>query len=374
MNNAIEPFQWFCMKDGSVSVDLSAGVYQKDFFQKYAEDFENEDGNGYDWELFVERYIRKCFPEMMEHINFDSESEMFCIYSKQKELLQKFAGALKRVTDDLSTMENVWLEVRKHYNVYAAMEFTSSEKMVLSYVGVTTLSLEDRLKQHQMNGKNFIKLFLIDTFMVSDEAKGYEEVIEEIMTNPTLNKGYLFTNQNNSLHPYGDKELYEIATTWAIGNMRNKNYMSKEGKLSVLDTFYEKIEEFNVLELANANIHGLHKKNCTDNFEEDLSPFYIMKLENGMLSACLDTSTYKKEVFAKRNNEGIMGSGYDWEKAASILRHELGLDLFGEVYFDSEADLFCVYSNDTEKFMEFISKLKALCENDMKLEAVISKI
>jgi len=367
INNTIEPFQWFCKEDGYATVDLLVGAYRKDFFLKYAEEFEDECGNGYDWELFAERYMKKCFPEMTKSIQYDSESDMFCIYSDDKEILEKFAQELKRVTADLSTMETVWQEIRKSYNVYVAMEYTSSKTAFLSYVGVTTLSLEDRLKQHQMNGKNFIKLFLIDTFVDLDEAKGYEEVIEEIMTNPLLNKEHLFINQNNSLHPDGDKELYENATAWAIGNMKNKGFISPEGKLVIL-------EVPKILELASSSMNELNKKNDTVNFEENIFPFNIMKLENGMLSVCLDTSSYKKEMFAKRNNEGIMGSGYDWEKAVSALRQKLGLDLCGDVYFDSEADLFCAYSNNNEKFMEFVLNLKQICENNKELDAAISCI
>ena len=371
INDTIKPFHWFCMESGNVTVNLSVGEYRKEFFQKHVEEFEDKCGNGYDWELFAERYMKKCFPEMTKDIQFDSESDMFCIYSRQKEVLETFARNLKRVTDDLSTMENVWQEVRKSYNVYVAMEYTSFNEFVLSYVGVTTLPLEDRLKQHQMNGKNFIKLFLIDSFMDLDEAKGYEEVFEEIMTNPALNKDHLFINQNNSLHPYGDKELYENATTWAIGNMGNKGYMSSDGKLVILDAFHKEAKKSDKLELTRKGINRVNDKNCTDDFEENSYPFYIMKLESGMLSVCLDTMLYKKELFTKRNDEGIMGSGYDWEKVVSVLLQELEPDLSGYVYFDSEADLFCSYSDNHEMFMKFVSKLKAVCETNERLEDAI---
>ncbi len=68
---------------------------------------------------------------------------------------------------------------------------------------MTALPLEDRLKQHRMNGKNYKKLFLIDSFMDLNEARGYEEVIEELMTDPKHNKEHLFTNENNIVN-----ELY----------------------------------------------------------------------------------------------------------------------------------------------------------------------
>ena len=49
-------------------------------------------------------------------------------------------------------------------------------------------------------------------------------------------------------------------------------------------------------------------------------------------------------------------------------------DWSDDVYFDSEADLFCAYSVSTGKFMEFVSKLKTECENATKLAAAISSI
>ncbi len=147
INNIIKPFNFSCREDGTATVYLYEGEYRTEFFQKYAKDFESECGNGYDWELFAERYMRKCFPEMTKDIESDSLSDEFCVYSKQKEVLEKFALELKRVTEDLRTMERVWQEIRKSYQVYAAMEYTSSHEIFLSYVGVTALPLEDRLKQ-----------------------------------------------------------------------------------------------------------------------------------------------------------------------------------------------------------------------------------
>lgn len=99
-----------------------------------------------------------------------------------------------------------------------------------------------------------------------------------------------------------------------------------------------------------------------------------MKLVSGMMSVFLDTSFYKKELFIKRTDEGIMGSGYDWEKVASILLQELGSDLTGKIYFDSEADLFCAYADNNELLMKFASHFKQICENNEKLESVIQII
>lgn len=79
----IKPFDYFCMEDGIATVCLNEGEYRTDFFQKY-DDFETDHECGYDWELFAESYMRKCFPEMVKDIESDSESGMFCVYSEKK--------------------------------------------------------------------------------------------------------------------------------------------------------------------------------------------------------------------------------------------------------------------------------------------------
>lgn len=132
--------------------------------------------------------------------------------------------------------------------------------------------------------------------------------------------------------------------------------MSSKGKLVILDTFYENADTFETSELTGTDVN---REN-----QEHILPFHMMKIESGMMSVSLDTSLYKKELFMKRMDEGIMGSGYDWEKVASILRQEADLD--GEIYFDSESDLFCAYTDNRELLMKFVLKLKEACENNEK--------
>ncbi len=189
-------------------------------------------------------------------------------------------------------------------------------------------------------------------------------MIEELMTNPKHNKKHLFTNENNSVYPQEGDEFYEDLTEWAVEDMYDKGYMSSKGKLVILDTFYENADTFETSELTGTDVN---REN-----QEHILPFHMMKIESGMMSLSLDTSLYKKELFMKRMDEGIMGSGYDWEKVASILRQEADLD--GEIYFDSESDLFCAYTDNRELLMKFVLKLKEACENNEKLEAVIQLI
>lgn len=113
------------------------------------------------------------------------------------------------------------------------------------------------------------------------------------------------------MHPQRDKEFYEDATAWAVEDMYDKGYMSSEGKIVIFDTFYKAVEQSEILEWTRSDKNGEIKRNSAGNFEESIFPLHIMKLENGMMSVFLDTSSYKKELFIKRTEEGIMGSGYD---------------------------------------------------------------
>ena len=96
-----------------------------------------------------------------------------------------------------------------------------------------------------MNGKNYKKLFLIDLFMDLNEARNYEKVIEELMTDPKHNKEHLFTNENNSLHPQRDKEFYEDATAWAVEDilerLQNKLNISLQTAEEYLHIFGKQI-------------------------------------------------------------------------------------------------------------------------------------
>lgn len=362
--NVIEPFKWIGMGNGRETVLLNAGIYRELFFRRHPEQFESDNGNGYDWELFAKMYLESCFPEMIGSIQFDSEADMFCMYSDQKSALEVFSQELKRVTDDLEIMEEVWSNIGAGRKVYVAVESLPSQKSVLSYVGVTTLLLEDRLIQHQLVGRNFAKLLLVEELLDFYMARGYEEVIEEIMTNPAINKGHLFINQNNSIHPCAEKDRYENVITKAVEGMSLKGHISSNGKLAVLDTLAKHLD--------GRSMH--FDKSSIEKSEYQIGPFWVMKLKNGMHSVCLDTMSYKKETFSLRNDDGIMGSGYDWDKVAGTLLRELEICKLSNIYFSSEADLFCAYSKNPEVLKEFVTKIWEMCENNMELKRVIMSI
>ena len=80
-------------------------------------------------------------------------------------------------------------------------------------------------------------------------------------------------------------------------------------------------------------------------------------------SICLNVGEYLKEVFDTRADEGFAGNGYDWESLAKVYIEEKCPDLFEELEFDSEADMFCVYSDSLEALKTFICGFKETCED-----------
>ena len=95
MSNVLDiaPFSWI---DGENSVSVimtEVGSFQQDIFDSRAE--EGFEGGGYDWQSLAVVFLA-------EKINFDSESSMFCAYTRKEDApaLQEFIIAFKKALDD----------------------------------------------------------------------------------------------------------------------------------------------------------------------------------------------------------------------------------------------------------------------------------
>lgn len=103
----------------------------------------------------------------------------------------------------------------------------------------------------------------------------------------------------------------------------------------------------------------------TEKFKQEIAPFIWVEYK-GKASVVLDAGIYLQEVFDARADQGFEGSGYDWESLAKVFLEEKLQDLIEKVKFDSEAGMFCVYSNDKAALQTFIQSFKRACE-DKKL-------
>lgn len=99
-----------------------------------------------------------------------------------------------------------------------------------------------------------------------------------------------------------------------------------------------------------------------EKFKNEIAPFFWVGYEGGN-SVCLTAGEYLQDVFDTRAEEGFEGSGYDWESLAKVFLNDKSPDLIKKVNFDSEAGMFCVYSEDTRALQEFIRGFKNACED-----------
>lgn len=98
-------------------------------------------------------------------------------------------------------------------------------------------------------------------------------------------------------------------------------------------------------------------------FEDKIKPFGWVEQDTGF-SLLLEVGEYKNEVFETRADEGFEGGGYDWESLARVFLTEKMPELEDIVNFDSEASLFCAYSENEDSLKKFAIGFKSACEDD----------
>lgn len=74
------------------------GEYKDDLFQTRAD--EGFLGNGYDWESLACVFLEERMPDLADSVEFDSEADMFCAYSSDKDDLYRFATGFKKACED----------------------------------------------------------------------------------------------------------------------------------------------------------------------------------------------------------------------------------------------------------------------------------
>lgn len=96
-----------------------------------------------------------------------------------------------------------------------------------------------------------------------------------------------------------------------------------------------------------------------EEFEKRIAPFTWGEFDDDV-SVCLSAGKYLSEAFEA---QGFEGSGYDWDGLANVFLEEQHPELIEQIHFDSEAGMFCVYSEDVEAMRAFISSFREACED-----------
>ena len=93
----IQPF-FYVEGDTWASVCLNVSEYKDEIFQTRAG--EGFTGNGYDWASLAQVFLAEQRADLLDKVQFDPESSMFCAYSHDKAALQDFALAFKHACED----------------------------------------------------------------------------------------------------------------------------------------------------------------------------------------------------------------------------------------------------------------------------------
>lgn len=113
-----------------------------------------------------------------------------------------------------------------------------------------------------------------------------------------------------------------------------------------------------------------------DYIRERLSPFFIVEHHPMAVSILLRISdNYKADVF---KSCGLTGSSENWERLARLIipvyeSENSGIDMF---HFDSDEDIFCIYSEYVDNVIKFVATYlnHRVCKNDEVLKNYLIKI
>ena len=101
----IEPFFWVEQSVGA-SVGLTTGEYLQELF-----DARGVDGIGKDWDMVAKTYLNDQ-SNLRGSIQFDSQEDMFCAYSRDAAALKKFIYGFYAVCEDREKAEALFKRVK----------------------------------------------------------------------------------------------------------------------------------------------------------------------------------------------------------------------------------------------------------------------
>lgn len=105
-----------------------------------------------------------------------------------------------------------------------------------------------------------------------------------------------------------------------------------------------------------------------------ISPFFLVEHGNNLVSLCLCTGIYKKDLFETRINGGIDGNGYVWDSLAKIFLQKMMPELLDKVKFDLESSMFCAFSENKNAILEFAITFHKMCEDESLMRELISRV
>lgn len=102
--------------------------------------------------------------------------------------------------------------------------------------------------------------------------------------------------------------------------------------------------------------------------ENPYYPFVTSRHENSI--SLLLAQDLKWDAFEEK---GFLGNGYDWTRLIENLLKEKRPELLSTLEFDSEADMFCVVSEEEEPLLQVAEIVSAFYDDEELLKEHISK-
>ena len=105
---------------------------------------------------------------------------------------------------------------------------------------------------------------------------------------------------------------------------------------------------------------------------EQIAPFFLIPHHPYALSLLLKINNgFRTEVFRRL---GLIGNSEDWERLARGVIQEFeennsGVDLF---HFDSDEDVFCVYSQYIDDLMMLAKMIRAACADEKTMRMYLN--
>lgn len=171
-----------------------------------------------------------------------------------------------------------------------------------------------------------------------------------------------------------DKMAYEAYLHRMVHNMTEQQMTSLLNQYGGRDNIWnEKMCEAIRLEQAQraeaAERAAEESEIVEEQINADIAPFFWVEQSTGA-SVGLSTGEYLQDLF---ESNGMDGTGSDWDRLAKAFVNDY-TDLRGKLQFDSQADMFCVYSRDAAAVKKFAYEFRAACEDREAAQKLFGRI
>ena len=170
LESGLAPFRWVEHGD-LVSLCHDVSQFRDEVFASAPDhDYFSVKGSGHDWEFLARLFIDKQFPELKKDIYFDSESGMFCAYSKNAEVLGQFAAEFRKAVDDEKMIQQMTKQFDDKEALQVAYNLKQFDEIVCEFKN-DVRNNPDLFRSFEANGKIEVFEFLDNVASISIDGQ-----------------------------------------------------------------------------------------------------------------------------------------------------------------------------------------------------------